>query len=344
MFSESLQYKRRLIYERILEHLPQTHPQPDLQRFYEHLNDYPQRTGKMLRGLFSLLSYESHSGNTAPDSRGWQNALSVAAGLELFQNWVLIHDDIEDDSEERRGKPALHRKIAMPLALNVGDALHVYMWSLLHQLEHPQKSAILAEFAHMIHRTAEGQHLDLCWVAEGHFNIAKEDYLMMVTLKTSYYTAIAPLRLGALCADIKLRKNSYIEAGNALGRAFQIRDDVLNLDAQINYGKEFAGDLYEAKRTLILTHTFAEANDDETEQLRNLLGKARDEKSPADIKTILKLIQKYDSLTYAQSIAENYADKGIKQLSLELAEHRGSIPSVNSELLGLLNTVARRRY
>lgn len=343
MLSETLQHKRQLIYERMLEHLPKTHQQPELQDFYNHLNDYPQRQGKMLRGLFVLLSYESHSGNVEQDSTGWQHALTVAAALELFQNWVLIHDDIEDDSDERRGKPALHRKIAMPLALNVGDALHVYMWSLLHQLEHPQKSAILQEFATMIHRTAEGQHLDLCWVADGRFSINEEDYLMMVRHKTAYYTAIAPLRLGALCAGIKLAQESYVEAGSALGCAFQIRDDVLNLDAQIDYGKEFAGDLYEAKRTLILTHTFAHASAEEAEQLRARLGKARADKTPQDIDVILDIIDKYDSLAYAQGIAENYAETGMAQLCRELEHHTHlANSSVNAELLGLLDTVARR--
>lgn len=340
MLNDALQAKRQQIWAKMLAHLPTHHTHPELETFYQHLRDYPQRQGKALRGLLVLLSYEAHSGADAT-CENWQQALLVAAGLELFQNWVLIHDDIEDDSDERRGQPTLHRKIAMPLALNVGDALHVYMWSLLHQLEHPQKASILQEFATMIHRTAEGQHLDLAWVAEGRFDIQAEDYMTMVTHKTAYYTVVSPLRLGALCAGAALNDASYVEAGIALGRAFQIRDDVLNLDENVNYGKEFAGDLYEAKRTLILAHTFAQTNPQETKQLRRLLEQERSRKSEEDIRSILGLIAHYGGLEHAQSVAESHAQQGLTHLQQEMEFIPAS--SAKTELLRLLNTVAYRR-
>ena len=98
-----------------------------------------------------------------------------------------------------RGKPALHKQVGMPVALNVGDALHVYMWQVLNQ--DFISSVIRKEFLEMIHRTAEGQHLDLNWIAQNHFDITENDYLKMVTLKTAFYTVISPLRLGAFCAE-----------------------------------------------------------------------------------------------------------------------------------------------
>ena len=223
----------------IYRDLPASPSRPELEQFYALLRDYPERGGKRLRGLLLLLSAAAHG---AP----WEQGVGVAAALELFQNWVLIHDDIEDDSEDRRGSPALHKQVGLPVALNVGDALHIYMWRTL--LRHVwnldaraggqrQGQRLVETFEEMISRTAEGQHLDLTWVAEGRFDVTEADYLAMVTLKSAYYTVVAPLVLGALCAGAEPDPR-LSEAGLALGVAFQIRDDVLNLMRDVSYGKE----------------------------------------------------------------------------------------------------------
>ncbi len=314
--------------------LPEGHEHPDLNDFYELLRDYPARGGKALRGLFTLLSAEAHGGR-------WQDALQVAAALELFQSWVLVHDDIEDDSEERRGAPALHKTVGLPVALNVGDALHVYMWSLLHGVSSSlPKDALLNEFVTMIHRTAEGQHLDLVWVQQNRFDIAEADYLEMVRLKSAVYTVVSPLRLGALCAA-QAPDERLEPLGTALGVAFQIRDDVLNLTpGDSGYGKEFAGDLYEAKRTLVLAHLFAHARPDEAEEVSARLGKPRPERTPDDVARVLKLVERYGSLRYAQSVAEQKAAAGLAllaEVTPELANQAAA-----RELSGLLETLSSR--
>ncbi len=316
--------------QRMLEVLPQQHSHPELRHYYQLIQDYPARPGKYLRGLFVLLSCEAHGGK-------WQDALDVAVALELFQNWVLIHDDIEDDSEERRGKPALHKQVGMPVALNVGDALHVYMWQVLNQ--DFISSVIRKEFLEMIHRTAEGQHLDLNWIAQNHFDITEEDYLEMVTLKTAFYTVISPLRLGAFCAG-KEPSSDITQVGKDLGVAFQIRDDVLNLLPGNDYGKEFAGDLYEAKRTLILAKLFSLINSEEKNHLITLLSKPRQDKTPTDIYVVLESIQRYKALDYAQTIAEEKATLGLQQLHHCFA----NLPNWQAAqaLLHLLASLAKR--
>ena len=301
--------------EAILQALPKHHSNPELQYFYELICDYPKRSGKYIRSTLLLLACEAYGGDP-------EKATEVATALELFQNWVLIHDDIADDSEERRGKPALHKYVGMPLALNVGDALHVYMWQVLHHLagfDFSTWQKIIFEFEQMIQRTAEGQHLDLTWTSKGHLDLAEEEYFKMVTLKTAYYTVISPLRLGAFCAE-RIPNASITKAGTELGIAFQVRDDVLNLMPEASYGKEFAGDLYEAKPTLILSHTFALATQVESTKMRKLLIKRRSEKTPEDINYLLMCIHKYDSLSYAQNIAQLRANKGLKLLLESLAD------------------------
>ncbi len=322
--------------ERILSHLPKGHANAQLEAFYTLIRDYPERGGKHLRGQLVLRSVSAHGGT-------WQRGLDVAAALELFQNWVLIHDDIEDDSEDRRGAPALHRTVGMPVALNVGDALHVYMWRVLHHLggfSHQVQRQIFSEFEWMISRTAEGQHLDLSWVAEGTFDISEADYLEMVTLKTAYYTVVCPLRLGALCAEMEPDAR-FVEAGTHLGVAFQIRDDILNLMPDIAYGKEFAGDLFEAKRTLVLAHLFAHAAQGEREEVYERLAKPRNDKTEEDVQRILGFIERYSSLAYAQEVAEARAARGLSLLDESFAD----LPNQDEarRILNVLGSLANRK-
>jgi len=320
-----------------LASLPTAHSNPELARYYQLIRDYPERGGKRLRGQLVLLSAAAHGGD-------WQQALAVAAAVELFQNWVLIHDDIEDGSDERRGRPALHHLAGMPVAINVGDALHVYMWRLLHSdacLALPRWREVIREFEAMILRTAEGQHLDLNWVASGRFDVSETEYLTMVTLKTAYYTVIGPLRLGALCAG--LTPDPRFDAlGRHLGVAFQLRDDVLNLLPEVTTGKEFAGDLYEGKRTLILAHLLSCTDEAEKAAIIARLNQPRSDKRAEDVRFILSAINRHGSLAYAQRLAEAEAAQGLALLS-ELAPTLADSAAA-AELTGLLKSLVRRLH
>lgn len=333
------------IRETVLGALSTGHDHPDLRHFERLVRDYPERHGKTLRGRIVVQSARAHGGDEAA-------ALKAAAGVELFQAWVLVHDDIEDDSEERRGRPALHRIAGPPVAINVGDALHVMMWRLLMSLPvtHPRgvdRESILHEFLWMILRTAEGQHLDLTWVADGRFDISEADYLAMVTLKTAYYTVVSPLRLGAACAGLEPAP-AFRAGGVDLGVAFQIRDDVLNLTRLAGaapgpaYGKEHAGDLYEGKRTLIVTHLLQQARPDEASEVRRILDKPRSEKTPAEIDWLLAAIARHGSLGYAQGVAERRARRGLALVS----EALGTLPgrSAARELETLLASLTLRAH
>ena len=314
----------------------------ELARFDALLSEYPRRTGKTVRGRLVVLSARAHgaSADTAAEA-----AVTVAAALELFQAWVLIHDDIEDHSESRRGEPALHRLVGMPVALNVGDALHVRMWRLLHELLRVPVDAtgIIDEFATMIDRTAQGQHLDLAWVERGEVDIGARAYLHMVTLKTAYYTVVSPLRLGALVAGAR-PDPALTQAGIDLGVAFQIRDDVLNLRpgsaASAAYGKEFAGDLYEGKRTLITTHLLDNASTRERAEIVGLLAGPRAARGEAAVTRLLALIDRHGSLDYAQRFAEQRAAAGLAAMRLALA--RLPDGAAADRLLSILDSVAVR--
>lgn len=319
----------------MLQGLPSvSHENPELARYRTLLADYPGRSGKMVRGALTMLSALAHGGT-------WPAALPAAVAIELFQAWVLIHDDIEDDSLIRRGAPALHRQVGMPVALNVGDGLHVHMWRTL--IEAPLPPVILSEFLATIAKTAEGQHLDLAWVANGRLDVSEAEYLQMVRLKTAWYTVVTPLRLGALLTGSEPAPE-FTSAGLDLGAAFQIRDDVLNLSSADpgagGYGKEAAGDLVEAKRTLILAHFFTHADADLAAAASELLSRPAPERTAEDVDWLLEALQQTDSLRYAQEQAEKLAASSLARLEAVIRDLPGQQPA--SDMLELLRTLARR--
>jgi len=300
--------------DRIRHLLPTHSDRPEVNLLYRMMRDYPERGGKGIRSELLLLSAQAHGVQVGTPA--WESALWLATTLELFQNWVLIHDDIADDSEERRGQPALHRTYGVPLALNAGDALHAYMWAALLQAGVPDAAP---EILTMIHRTAEGQHVDLAWVEHREWNLQPSDYLEMVRLKTAYYTVVIPLRLGAVVAG-RVPDARFEEAGVALGAAFQIRDDVLNLtgDAQ-SYGKEIAGDLLEGKRTLMVLDWLTCAAAEQREVFLHEMNRPRSEKRPDVIRQLLAWLLESGSVTRAQRTADELATRGLTLLAEALS-------------------------
>lgn len=289
----------------------------------------------MLRGLLVVYAGLAHG---AP----LEASLLAGTALELFQNWVLIHDDIEDGSEERRGKPALHRLYPMPLALNAGDALHGEMWGLLTRgLEAGAFGpAVLAEVHQVVRRTAYGQHLDLLWTLSGCLDLTPEDYFHMVAHKAAYYTAVAPLRLGALLAG-QTPPPLYQEAGLKLGIAFQIMDDVLNLEGDEAYGKELAGDLYEGKRTLILIRYLQIAPPEERIRAEALLNLPREAKPEGEVRWLWERLLASGAVAWAKEEAGRLAQEGAQTLYPHL-EHLPEREAVH-RLKDLLTALVERR-
>ncbi|MBZ9712100.1 polyprenyl synthetase family protein [Deinococcus multiflagellatus] len=320
---------------RVLSLLPQSAQRPELRDYHDMLRDYPQRGGKGLRSELLLLSARAHGLQVG--GPGWEGALWLAAALELFQNWVLIHDDIEDDSEDRRGRPALHRLHGVPLAINAGDGLHAYMWAAVHRAGVPGG---MDAFLQMIHRTAEGQHLDLCWVERREWALREADYLEMVRLKTAYYTVVVPLQLGALAAG-QVPHPGFEAAGLALGTAFQIRDDVLNLLGDpLKYGKEIGGDLLEGKRTLIVLHWLQSAPAEQREVFLAQMARPRPDKDPATVAQLQAWLLESGSVAHAQAFAAQEAAAGLKLLQEALAAAPGA--SAAAELLHTVRDLATR--
>jgi geranylgeranyl diphosphate synthase type II len=241
---------------------------------YELILDYPLRGGKALRPALGIATCLGLGGHL-------EAILPTAATLELYHNAFLIHDDIEDESWWRRGQPTLHIDHGIPIAVNVGDAmLSLSLQPLLDNVERVGLGPalrILRAVAHMTRQTVEGQAIELDWVRSNTWQLDDADYLAMVELKTSWYSFITPLQVGAVSAGAGPEQLGALESlGRHLGAAFQITDDLLNLRADPEeYGKEIGGDLWEGKRTLMLLHALRSAEPGDRDRAVQILGKRR---------------------------------------------------------------------
>lgn len=311
---------------------PKGATRPELAQYAQMLRDYPARGGKGLRGI--LLALTGLAFGQTED-----RLIPTAAALELFQNWALIHDDIEDESDERRGKPALHKIYGMPLALNAGDALHARMWALLIEAGVPH--TVLGEFVGLVERTAEGQHLEMVWMADARFDLREEDYLEMVGKKAAYYTAVAPLKLGAMLANHE-PPEAFERAGIKLGIGFQIIDDVLNLNGDpALYGKEIAGDIWEGKRTLILINFLGRCSAIERLRVQALLKTPRTKKDPQEVNWVHQRLLESGSVEYAEHFAQQLLHDGLEILTPVFSQTPN--PKAGAMVMDVLEGLVNRR-
>jgi geranylgeranyl diphosphate synthase type II len=272
---------------------------------YDLIGDYPRRGGKMLRPTLCLAAARAFGARV-------EDAVASAVSIELLHNALLIHDDIEDGSMERRGTPTLHELHGIPLALNAGDALGLLSMAPLSdnigRLGVTLALRIFEEAQRMAQETTEGQALELGWCRHNRSDLTDQDYLTMVLKKTCWLTTIHPLRVGCL---IGTGDNRWLDPlrrlGFFFGAAFQIQDDILNLDRDAAYGKELNGDLLEGKRTLMIIHAMREAKPKERARITRILAKPRRLRSGRDVAWMRDLIGRTGGLTHARQVAHGLA-------------------------------------
>lgn len=293
------------------EYLPSWEPRRHL---YDLVADYPLRGGKMMRPSLCIATARAFGARL-------DDALLTAVSIELLHNALLIHDDIEDGSEERRGKPTLHAMYGVPLAVNVGDALTLLslrpLMDNIKTIGLQLSMRILEEAVRMARESAEGQAMELGWRYENVTDLGDADYLEMILKKTCWLATIYPSRVGALIgAGDRIDLDAFIRFGFFLGAAFQIQDDLLNLEADERYGKEINGDIWEGKRTLMLIHLLREATQDERTEIARVLRMPREQRTPAEVSWIRQRMDAYGCLTYARQIAHGLAGAALHEYSL----------------------------
>ncbi|MDD2804571.1 MAG: polyprenyl synthetase family protein [Elusimicrobiales bacterium] len=211
--------------------------------------DYPARGGKALRPLLLRLFGEGLGASAERCAR-------LGAACELFENWALACDDIMDDSLLRRGKPAIHRLYGRETAMNSMAALTAIMPRLLYRscgLPPRLYGPVLEQFYDSTLEALGGQHLELSWRARPLAEFGPRAYFAIAAAKTASYTTVGTARLGAILAGRRNLFPAVDSFGLALGKAFQLMDDILDVESEGGgaFGKALGNDLLEGKKTLL---------------------------------------------------------------------------------------------
>src|SRR5436309_9386708 len=242
----------------------------------------------------------------------------------MLHNAFLVHDDVEDGSDSRRGAPTMHRRTGIPIAVNTGDSMNALAMRLFREtgerLGPATAMRIFDEVDHMVVETLEGQAIELGWVRDNDLTVGTDDYLRLVLKKTAWYSFIHPMRIGALVAGADDGLDRFNRFGFLLGAAFQIQDDVLNLvGSHARYGKEIAGDLCEGKRTLVLSHAFERAAPTERTRLQNVYSRPGERRLQRELVDLYDLLGRTGSIEWARLAAAALTSAAQKEFPVAFA-------------------------
>lgn len=306
--------RREIVNDAVAEQLPVQKPE----RLYGASRYLLDAGGKRLRPAISLLTAEaildveplSESYRSFPSPHGEEiDILSAAVAIEVIQSFTLIHDDIMDDDDVRRGVPAVHREYDLETAILAGDTLYSKAFEYMLNTGAPADRSVqaLEELATTCTEICEGQALDVDF--ENRADVTTEEYLEMIEFKTAVlYAAAASIPAILLGCD-----EETIDAlhgyGLDIGRAFQIQDDLLDLTTPSEkLGKQRGSDLVEGKRTIITLHARNNGLDPET--------LVPDDPTEADIEAAVERLDDTGSIDFARELAHDLVRSGKGRLDV----------------------------
>jgi len=267
--------------------------------------------GKQLRAVLTLLACEAAGGD-------WKDALPAAAAVELLHNFSLIHDDIEDQGETRRGRPSLWKVWGKAQAINTGDAMFALANMALLNLADTVSTKAALQAGALFHSTClrltQGQHLDISFEKE--IEIDLETYWKMVGGKTAALLAFC-LQVGALAAGTDLEVQAhYRDFGHYLGMSFQVQDDILGIWGEADRtGKSITDDLVTRKKTLPVLYGLAQEK-----SFYKIW--SEEEITPENALQLAEILQSEGGRAYAQSTADRLTDLALE--ALEKAQTQGT--------------------
>ncbi len=315
-----------IILDQIENYLAQIELPSEPSNLYAPISYSLEAGGKRIRPMLVMLCCELFGNNS-------KQALPAAAAVEVFHNFTLLHDDIMDNAEVRRGKPAVHVKWNQNVAILSGDVMMILAYKLLSSLPAEHLPMILAEFNTMAAEVCEGQQYDMDY--ETRTKVSMVEYMRMIELKTSVLlgssAAIGAILGGATAEQCKIVKRFATE----IGIAFQIQDDLLDSYGDEQLGKAIGGDILEGKQTFLMNTAMSRSDESQRDTLRSthLLSNVSDEEKISKIKAL------YDSLgipQYADQQIKLRFDKALAQLELlGLPEER--LANIRQFAEGLIN-------
>ncbi len=292
---------------------------------------YPQAGGKRLRPALAMISAD------AVEKGEGRRALPFGIALEITHNFTLVHDDIMDEDELRRGVPTVHKAFDEPTAINAGDAMFALAFNVLSKLdiEHSILRDILEDVSAMVIGIAEGQQMDMDF--EERIDIKPEEYLEMIEKKTALMFINAAKNGARIAGAPPEVYEKMAEYGKYMGLAFQIWDDFLDLNAkEEELGKPVGSDIRNGKKTLMVVYALQRIEGDERDRFLRILGNQG--ASDAEVREAIALMEKANALRDAEALALDYAERAKRALDiLDDSEEKEA-------LLDLVDYVIRRKY
>ena len=262
--------------------------------------------GKKLRPSLAVLSAEAVGGEV-------KCALKTGAAVELIHTFSLIHDDIMDQDDKRRGKPSVHILWGEPMAILAGDTLFSKAFASVMKSEDDGVSPerILPALNTVVDscvKICEGQALDMGFA--GRLDVSEEEYLMMIFKKTAALIAAATKSGAILGGGTPEQVEALAEYGRLIGMAFQIQDDYLDVASnEEDLGKPVGSDIVEGKMTLLVVNALSKANDEDRQRLLTILK----EEGDTNVPEALEIMEKYGSIQYTWKVAQEDVNQA-KQL------------------------------
>lgn len=291
---------------------------------YDPINYILNLKSKRVRPILSLLSYSLFKEDI-------DKITEPSIALEFFHNFTLIHDDIMDNADIRRGEDTIHKKWNNNIGILSGDLLMIFAYKMLENVEEKTFKKTFQRYNSIAVKVCEGQQYDMNFEVEN--EISEDDYLKMITLKTAVLIGFS-LELGGLIANKeKLITDQLYIAGENFGISFQLMDDYLDVFGSAEFGKKIGGDISSNKKTYLIIKLLEKANSTDKESVLKLMNDNSEDENK--IKFITDMMLKYQIDKIAKQKMDIYFNEGMKILS--------SISSKKNKILELKNYFEKMR-
>lgn len=297
---------------------------------YEPIRYVLSMGGKRIRPVLMLLSYNMFRENP-------EEILMPACALETYHNYTLLHDDLMDNADLRRGHETVHRKWNANTAILSGDSMLVLAYQRMAQCDKQKMPEVLSLFTETALEIGEGQQYDMDF--EHRNDVTEDEYIEMIRLKTSVLLACA-MKIGAILAGAsKEDADNLYRFGEQIGLAFQLQDDYLDVygDTRV-FGKAIGGDITSNKKTYMLINALLRANDTQRAELEKWISATefdREEK----IAAVTRLYNEIGIDKLAQEKINLYFEQSRKYLAaVSVAEDR------KAEITAYAQRMMKREY
>ena len=293
---------------------------------YNPINYILSLKSKRVRPTLSILSYSLFK-------KDLNKITEPSIALEFFHNFTLIHDDIMDNAEIRRGKDTIHKKWNKNIGILSGDLLMIFAYKMLENIDNKSFKKTFERFNNIAIKVCEGQQYDMNFEIKN--EISEDEYLKMITLKTAVLIGFS-LELGGLIAnqEKQITDQLYL-AGEKIGISFQLMDDYLDVFGNAEFGKKIGGDILLNKKTYLIIKLLEQADTYDKKNILKMMNSNDDENK---IKFITSMMIKYEIDKISKDKMDSFFNDGIEILN--------NIPGNKESLKNLKNYFEkiRNRY